>query len=172
MGLRLPWQSPLTPLEGGKTPPPVGHPLSEGELPDARDGTYRKDETNKTNRIMKATRITALVALLVMAGGVKMHGQEASEINQISAEQKVYELSVLWKEMSYNFGNLDNCPGLDIDSLYRAFLPKVTETKDDFEYWKMLQRFMACFNNGHTKIFGAPDLLVKHLAYPMLKMLQ
>jgi len=117
---------------------------------------------------MKATRITALVALLVMAGGVKMHGQEASEINQISAEQKVYELSVLWKEMSYNFGNMDNCPGLDIDSLYRAFIPKVTETKDDFEYWKMLQRFMACFNNGHTKIFGAPDHLVKHLAYPLL----
>ena len=32
---------------------------------------------------MKATRITALVALLVMAGGVKMHGQEASEIKAI-----------------------------------------------------------------------------------------
>ena len=67
---------------------------------------------------------------------------QAQELSTIPAEQKAYELSVLWKEMSYNFGNIDNCPGLDIDSLYRAFLPKVTETKDDFEYWKMLQRFI------------------------------
>ena len=56
---------------------------------------------------------------------------QAQELSTIPAEQKAYELSVLWKEMSYNFGNIDNCPGLDIDSLYRAFLPKVTETKDD-----------------------------------------
>ena len=92
------------------------------------------------------TRIYALLALLLMASGVTMQGQEATDINQISSEQKVYELSMLWKEMSYNFGNMDNCPGLDIDSLYRTFIPMVTETKDDFEYWKVLQRFMACFN--------------------------
>ena len=114
------------------------------------------------------TRIYALLALLLMASGVTMQGQEATDINQISSEQKVYELSMLWKEMSYNFGNMDNCPELDIDSLYKTFIPMVTETKDDFEYWKVLQRFMACFNNGHTKIFGAPDHLVKHLAYPLL----
>lgn len=116
---------------------------------------------------MKKTKMYTLLALLLMAGGIRMQAQ-AQELSTIPAEQKAYELSVLWKEMSYNFGNIDNCPGLDMDSLYRAFLPKVTETKDDFEYWKMLQRFMACFNNGHTKVFGAPDHLVKHLAYPML----
>lgn len=107
-----------------------------------------------------------VVALLGIV--VQVNAQEPTEMNRISAEQKVYELSMLWKEMSYNFGNIDNCHGLDVDSLYRAFIPKVVETKDDFEYWKMLQKFMACFNNGHTKIFSAPDYLVKHLAYPML----
>ena len=114
---------------------------------------------------MKNLKIYTLLAFLLMAGGIRM---QAQELSTIPAEQKAYELSVLWKETSYNFGNIDNCPGLDIDSLYRAFLPKVTETKDDFEYWKMLQQFMACFNNGHTKVFGASDHLVKHLAYPML----
>ena len=114
---------------------------------------------------MKNLKIYTLFAFLLMAGEAMMQSQEVSNI---TAEQKAYELSVLWKEMSYNFGNIDNCPALDIDSLYRAFLPKVTETQDDFEYWKTLQRFMACFNNGHTKIFGAPERLVKHLAYPLL----
>ena len=116
---------------------------------------------------MKSIKLYTLLAFLLMAGGVTMQGQ-TQELSTIAAEQKAYELSVLWKEMSYNFGNIDNCPGLDLDSLYRAFLPKVTGTKDDFEYWKMLQHFMACFNNGHTKVFGTPDHLVKHLAYPML----
>ena len=116
---------------------------------------------------MKNPKCYTMLALLMLAGGMIAHAQ-TQELSTIPAEQKAYELSVLWKEMSYNFGNIDNCPGLDIDSLYRAFLPKVTETKDDFEYWKTLQRFMACFNNGHTKVFGAPDHLVKHLAYPML----
>ena len=77
---------------------------------------------------MKKIRLFTLLALMLMAGGVKMQAQEQTDLNQITAEQKVYELSVLWKEMSYNFGNMDNCPGLDIDSLYRAFIPKVTET--------------------------------------------
>ena len=108
-------------------------------------------------------------ALAVVFGTfLQVKAQEPAEINDISAEQKVYELSMLWKEMSYNFGNMDNCHGLDIDSLYRSYIPKVVETKDDFEYWKTLQMFMACFNNGHTKIFGVPNRLVKHLAYPML----
>lgn len=117
---------------------------------------------------MKKTHtIFTILALLLIAGVITTQAQ-IQELSSISPEQKAYELSVLWKEMSYNFGNIDNCPGLDIDSLYRAYLPKVTETKDDFEYWKMLQRFMACLNNGHTKIFGAPDHLVRYLAYPML----
>ena len=32
--------------------------------------------TNNTNRTMKTTRILTLLAFLLMAGGVKMHGQE------------------------------------------------------------------------------------------------
>lgn len=110
----------------------------------------------------------SLFALVLMGVFLQISAQEPTEINRIPVEQKVYELSVLWKELSYNFGNIDNCPRLDMDSLYRAYIPKVTETKDDFEYWKTLQQFMACFNNGHTKVLGAPDYLVKHLAYPLL----
>ena len=52
----------------------------------------------------KSFQIITLITFLMMAGGVKMHGQEATETNQISVEQKVYELSVLWKEMSFMFG--------------------------------------------------------------------
>ena len=68
------------------TPPACGHPLSEGDdltpalswrrgrRTDARDGTYRTNMTDKTNRIMKTTRIYALLALLMM-GGVRLQAQ-------------------------------------------------------------------------------------------------
>ncbi len=114
-------------------------------------------------------RLLIIFALIfVGCSSSQIFAQVSTDINRIHAKQKAYELSVLWKEISYNFGNMNNCERLDIDSLYRAYLPKVTETKDDFEYWKTLQCFMAHFNNGHTKVFGAPDYLVKHLAYPLL----
>lgn len=99
---------------------------------------------------------------------IRVNAQETTGINRIPAEQKEYELSVLWKEISYNYGNIDNCPGMNIDSLYMAFVPKVRATKDDFEYWKTLQRFMACLNNGHTKVFSVPSYMLEHLAYPLL----
>lgn len=98
-----------------------------------------------------------------------LFAQKQKDCNKISSEEKMYELSIIWKEISYNFGNMDNCPNLDLDSLYRAYIPLVSSTKNDFDYWKMLQRFMAHFNNGHTMMIGVPEYLPKYLAYPMLQ---
>lgn len=91
------------------------------------------------------------------------------DVHKITRLQKVYDLSTIWKELSYNFGNLDNCKHLDIDSLYRVFIPLVEHTTNDFEYWKCLQHFMSHFNNGHTTLTGVPQHLVRYLAYPMLQ---
>jgi carboxyl-terminal processing protease len=90
-----------------------------------------------------------------------------SNFHKIHQEQKIYELSVVWKELSYNFANMDNCPGLNMDSLYRAYIPLVQRTKDDFEYYKTLQEFLAHFNNGHTRA-SMPDSLYNQLSYPLL----
>jgi C-terminal processing protease CtpA/Prc len=92
---------------------------------------------------------------------------QKSVINSITKEQKIYEFSMIWKELSYNFANMDNCPGLDLDSLYRAFIPIVQNTKNDWEYYKSLQRFMAHFNNGHNYCSWPPHLDAA-LCYPML----
>lgn len=110
-----------------------------------------------------------LFLFLLLCSFTSPMSEGSNDINKISKEQKAYELSVVWKELSYNFGNIDNCPDLNIDSLYREYLPLITETENDFEYYKMMQRFMAHFNNGHTLVYGVPDHLVEHLAYPMLQ---
>jgi len=85
----------------------------------------------------------------------------------ISKEQKLFELSTVWKELSYNFANMDNCPGLNIDSLYRAYIPIVQNSSDDFVYYKSIQQFLAHFNNGHVRC-EMPDYLWYQLSYPLL----
>jgi C-terminal processing protease CtpA/Prc len=85
--------------------------------------------------------------------------------NTIDKDQKIYELSMVWKEVSYNFDNFDNCPDLDVDSLYRAYIPIISNTKSDVEYYYTMRRFMAHFNNAHTYVYGYK--FVKDILFPI-----
>ena len=100
----------------------------------------------------------ALLFLLPL-GFVK--GQEIP--NTLTPEQKAYELSLIWKEMSYNFANMDNCQGLNVDSLYAAYIPKIQRTRDDFEHYLTMQEFLAYFHNSHTYCM-MPQQLMPSLA--------
>jgi len=90
-------------------------------------------------------------------------------INILTQEQKIYEFSTIWKEVSYNFSNIDSCPIANVDSLYMNYLSKVLNSKNDFEYSKIMQRFMAEFNNGHTNLEDIPNHLYPYLGWYKLK---
>ena len=93
------------------------------------------------NNIIKTT------LLLLLPLGFLL-GQEVP--NTLTPEQKAYELSMAWKELSYNFANKEHCQGLNMDSLYAAYIPKIQRTKDDFEHYLTMQEFLAHFYNSHT----------------------
>lgn len=93
------------------------------------------------NNIIKTT------LLLLLPLGFLL-GQEVP--NTLTPEQKAYELSMAWKELSYNFANMEHCRGLNMDSLYAAYIPKIQRTKDDFEHYLTMQEFLAHFHNSHT----------------------
>ena len=96
-------------------------------------------------------------------------GTAQTGINRISKEQKLYELSVIWKELSYNFANKDNCPNVNMDSLYRTYMTIVQNTKNDWEYCKALQCFLCHFNNGHVACFDIPAYFDDYLGRLLLK---
>lgn len=100
------------------------------------------------NNIIKLTLLLLLPFSFVWAQEVP---------NTLTSEQKAYELSLIWKEMSYNFDNMNHCPELDMDSLYRAFVPVVMATADDFEYSKAVMRYLAHFRNSHTFVVDSPS---------------
>ena len=97
------------------------------------------------------------LALLFMLPLGFVKGQEIP--NTLTPEQKAYELAMVWKEMSYNFANMDHCQGVNMDSLYAAYIPKIQRTKDDFEHYLTMQEFVAHFHNSHTYCMMPQQLL-------------
>jgi len=71
----------------------------------------------------------------------------------LSHEDKIVGLSKLWSELKYNFINID-LVDFDMDSLYRAYLAEILITENDYEYHKLLKKFVATFNDGHTEYYG------------------
>lgn len=76
----------------------------------------------------------------------------AQHTDTLSDEEKVYGLSLFWKEAKYNFAFFDQVPELDWDSAYIAYISKVISTKDDIQYFKALQSFAALLKDGHTSV--------------------
>ncbi|MCG8410344.1 MAG: S41 family peptidase [Bacteroidales bacterium] len=72
--------------------------------------------------------------------------------NSINKNDKLYYLSLLWSEIKYNFVNIDQLE-FNIDSLYYSYIPKVQYSKNDFEYYQLLKKFVASFKDGHTEVF-------------------
>jgi C-terminal processing protease CtpA/Prc len=77
-------------------------------------------------------------------------GQFQSTITQ---PEKIFGLSKIWQEVNYNFANFDHVPALNWDSAYIAFIPKVSQTSNDLEYYQMLMRFSALLKDAHTDIY-------------------
>ena len=67
--------------------------------------------------------------------------QENPIKKELSSEDKIYGLSLLWKEASYNFAHFDHIPDLDWNKIYQEFIPKVLSTKSTEEYYKVLKHF-------------------------------
>ena len=82
-------------------------------------------------------------------------------------EEKVYGLSLIWKEAEYNFAFWDNLKDLDWDKAYREALKNVMVTKDDREYYLELSKFISLLRDGHTGINFPQEMLVGYGVLPI-----
>ncbi len=78
--------------------------------------------------------------------------------NKISTEDKILGLSIIWKEVSYNFAYFERLPDLKWDEEYGKYISKILNTKSDLEYYLVLQDFLNLLKERHTKII-IPDYL-------------
>lgn len=75
-----------------------------------------------------------------------------SQNNLPNKKERIYSLSLIWKELEYNFAFPYNFQKNKLDSLYLDYLPKIEQARDEYEYFRILSSFMANMNEAHTRI--------------------
>jgi C-terminal processing protease CtpA/Prc len=106
---------------------------------------------------------TTLILLLILAS-YNLHAQIPNTLNNA---QKVYGLSKFWQEVNYNFVYLDKINRATWDSLYVSMINSVQQTKNDYEYYRELQRFCAFLKDGHTNINFPNEIQSKYILNTM-----
>lgn len=85
---------------------------------------------------------------------------------QLSEEDRVAGLSLLWSEARYNFANFDLVPDLDWDAHYRATIPRVLAAESTADYYQELRRFYAELKDGHTGVYMPQPLRSRFYSRP------
>ena len=79
---------------------------------------------------------------------------------EITKEQKIYELSLIWKKAEYNFAFWDNLyKTFDWDKEYREALDKVINTNNLYDYYLELMRFITLLKDGHTSVWFPKEII-------------
>lgn len=65
---------------------------------------------------------------------------------------KIAALSYFWSEVKYNFAFSDRLH-FNLDSLYQVYIPKVTATKNDYDFYQVMNIFGANMKDLHTGVY-------------------
>lgn len=82
--------------------------------------------------------------------------------NTLSNSDKVYGLSKFWQEVNYNFVYLDKVDRDVWDAEYKELVMEVQKTTNDYDYYRLLQKFSALLKDGHTSV-SFPKAIRDHL---------
>jgi C-terminal processing protease CtpA/Prc len=78
--------------------------------------------------------------------------------NKISKEEKIYGLSKFWQEVNYNFVYFNKVNKDEWNNRYKKLLLEVQETPNDYEYYRLLQKFCAYLKDGHTNVWFPKEI--------------
>lgn len=115
-----------------------------------------------------------LILAAALSLAAPLRGQEmATAAPALSDAEKLWGLSLVWSEASYNFAFFDQVPDLDWDAAYRENIPRVLATESTWEYYGVLKRFVALLQDGHTRAFLAdPDRTYESYPWILLENVQ
>ncbi len=72
--------------------------------------------------------------------------------NTLTNEDKVYGLARFWQEVNYNFVYVERINRTSWDSTFKSLIGTVQSTKNDYEYYRELQKYCAMLHDGHTNV--------------------
>ncbi|WP_299335007.1 S41 family peptidase [uncultured Psychroserpens sp.] len=78
--------------------------------------------------------------------------------NTLSNEEKVFGLSKFWQEVNYSFIYFNKINQTEWNELYKEYIGKVQKTKNDYDYYRLLQKFCAYLKDGHTNVYFPKEI--------------
>jgi carboxyl-terminal processing protease len=87
----------------------------------------------------------------------------------ISEDEKIAGLSLLWSEVKYNFVSLEKITAKKWDDLYLSYLPRVRQSSSTFEYYLLLQELCAQLRDAHTNVYLPEPLYEQLYARPQIQ---
>jgi len=78
--------------------------------------------------------------------------------NELSNEEKIYGLSKFWQEVNYNFVYLNKVDRTEWNNEYKTLITEVQNTQNDYEYYRLLQKFCALLKDGHTNVWFPKEI--------------
>lgn len=78
--------------------------------------------------------------------------------NKLSDVDKIYGLSKFWQEVNYNFVYFSKIDKAKWINEYKRLISEVQETKNDFEYYRLLQKYCATLKDGHTNVYFPKEI--------------
>lgn len=78
--------------------------------------------------------------------------------NKLSLNEKIYGLSKFWSDVEYNFVYLYKTDQKKWNEAYREVIANIQKTKNDYEYYKELQKLCAVLKDGHTQVYFPEDI--------------
>ncbi len=83
---------------------------------------------------------------------------DTPNVPNLSDEDKIAGLSELWAQAKFGFANFWHVPQLNWDKTYLDFIPKVLAAKSTEEYYRVLERFCALLQDGHSNVYSPGEL--------------
>ncbi len=88
--------------------------------------------------------------------------------DNLSIEEKIAGLSMIWSRAREDFVYFDQVPDLDWDAAYREAIPRVIATDSTRDYYRELQRFVAQLRDGHSNAYPPEELFDAMTSRPPL----
>lgn len=108
------------------------------------------------------TTLSQMRSAAVLAGTVLLLSQSAAPTAEalkytlkdpvVTREERVLGLATVYSMSKKHFAGFDRLPDLDWDKAFMQHLPLVEKDQSLYEYYRVLQRFIALLEDGHTTI--------------------
>lgn len=106
-----------------------------------------------------------MVFMALLLPSVSVFAQISTKKN-LSDQDKVAGLSYFWSEVKYNFAYFDQAE-INWDSTNHAFISKVLDTQNNWEYFLVLKELSAYLKDGHTDIYSLNNSIRDSLHAPI-----